>query len=66
MKLEEDRHIYSETFLDKSFQEQISEKYRQYLVDWLAELHYKFKMKPETLYVTVGIIDKTLSVWQHF
>jgi len=23
-------------------------------------------MKPETLYVTVGIIDKTLSIWQHF
>ena len=35
-------------------------------MDWLAELHYKFKMWPETLYVTVGIIDKTLMKWQHF
>lgn len=43
--------------MDTSFQNFISEKYRQYLVDWLAELHYKFKMWPETLYVTVGIID---------
>jgi len=28
------------------------------LIDWLSELHYKYKFKPETLYVTVGIIDK--------
>lgn len=42
---------------------EISDKYRQYLVDWLAELHYKFKMWPETLFVTVGIIDKTLQKW---
>lgn len=36
------------------------------MVDWLAELHYKFKMWPETLYVTVGIIDKTLMSWKNF
>ena len=30
------------------------------MVDWLAELHYKFRMWPETLFVAVGIIDKTL------
>ena len=63
MKIEETRHMYPENFLDRSFQDQISEKYRQYLVDWLAELHYKFKMWPETLYVTVGIIDKVLMTW---
>ena len=66
MKIEETRHMYPCDFLDKSFQEQISEKYRQYLVDWLAELHYKFKMWPETLYVTVGIIDKVLMSWKNF
>ena len=47
-------------------QREISDKYRQYLVDWLAELHYKFKMWPETLFVTVGIIDKTLMRWPNF
>ena len=35
-------------------------------MDWLAELHYKFKLWPETLYVTVGIIDKTLMKWEDF
>jgi len=58
--------MYPTNFLDKEYQSQISEKYRQYLVDWLAELHYKFKMWPETLYVTVGIIDKTLMLWKDF
>ena len=66
MKIDEKNHMYPYNFLDQSFQEQISLKYRQYLVDWLAELHYKFKMWPETLYVTVGIIDKTLMRWKHF
>lgn len=34
---------------------------RAYLIDWITELHYKFKMWPETLYVAVGIIDKFLA-----
>ena len=57
MKEEELKHMYPANFLDRAFQTEISDKYRQYLVDWLAELHYKFKLWPETLYVTVGIID---------
>jgi hypothetical protein len=32
----------------------------------ITELHYKFKMWPETLFVTVGIIDKTLMKWPNF
>lgn len=66
MRKEELVHMYPSNFLESNFQSQISEKYRQYLVDWLAELHYKFKMWPETLYVTVGIIDKTLMKWENF
>ena len=41
---------------------EVTEKMRAYLVDWLAELHYKFKMWAETLYVTIGIIDRFLAV----
>lgn len=67
MRKEEKRHLYPSNFLkDPNFQNEISHVYRQYLVDWLAELHYKFKMWPETLYVTVGIIDKTLMKWKNF
>ena len=39
---------------------------RAYLVDWLTELHMKFKLWQETLYVCVGIIDKYLKVEPDF
>jgi G2/mitotic-specific cyclin-B, other len=39
-------------------QTEITEKMRAYLIDWLSELHLKFKLWPETLYVCTGIIDK--------
>lgn len=35
---------------------------REILVDWLIEVHYKFKMVPETLYLTVNLIDRYLSL----
>jgi len=34
---------------------------RAYLVDWLAELHYKFKMWTETLYVAISLVDRFLA-----
>lgn len=39
---------------------------RAYLVDWLSELHMRFKLWPETLYVAIGIIDKFLAVEHDF
>ena len=42
--------------------QEVTEKMRAYLVDWLAELHFKFKMWQETLYVTIGIIDRFLAI----
>mmetsp|Transcript_9423 Transcript_9423/g.19814 ORF Transcript_9423/g.19814 Transcript_9423/m.19814 type:complete len:377 (-) Transcript_9423:325-1455(-) len=41
-------------------QPQITENMRAILVDWLVEVHNKFKMVPETLYLTVNIIDRYL------
>lgn len=35
---------------------------RAFLVDWLAELHFKFKMWPETLYVAIGLMDHYLAI----
>jgi hypothetical protein len=64
MQEEEPAHFYPPDFLQS--QREITDKYRQYLVDWLAELHYKFKMVPETLYVCIGIIDKTLMLQKDF
>ena len=56
---EEMNYMLPEDFM--THKTEVTEKMRAYLVDWLAELHYKFKMWPETLYVTIGIIDRFLA-----
>jgi len=58
MYQEEKRLAYPKNFLDN--QTEIDRKKRSYLVDYLIEVHYKFKMWPETLYVTVGLVDRYL------
>ena len=35
---------------------------RAFLVEWIIDVHRKFKLMPETLYVTVNIIDRYLSM----
>lgn len=42
-------------------QKDINEKMRAILIDWLIEVHYKFKLNAETLFITVNIIDRYLS-----
>lgn len=41
-------------------QTDIHEKMRAILVDWLVDVHYKFKLVPETLYLTINLIDRYL------
>ena len=35
---------------------------RAILVDWIIEVHHKFELMPETLYLTMYIIDQYLSL----
>ena len=48
------RPLYMET------QKHINERMRSILIDWLVEVHLKFKLVPETLYLTVNLIDRYL------
>jgi cyclin B len=48
------RPIYMEN------QTHINERMRSILVDWLVEVHLKFKLVPETLYLTINMIDRFL------
>jgi G2/mitotic-specific cyclin-B, other len=41
-------------------QTDINEKMRAILVDWLIEVHHKFKLLPETLFLTINLIDRYL------
>lgn len=43
-------------------QDDITAKMRSILVDWLVDVHQKFKLTPETLHLTVNIIDRFLAV----
>ena len=42
-------------------QKDINEKMRGILIDWLIDVHLKFKLLPETLFMAVNIIDRYLS-----
>jgi len=38
-------------------QEKISEIMRQTLIDWIIKIHYNLRLLPETLFLTVNLID---------
>jgi hypothetical protein len=42
-------------------QNDINENVRAILIDWLISVHAQFKLLPETLYLTVNLIDRYLS-----
>ena len=43
-------------------QGEINDKMRAILIDWLIEVHLKFKLQPETLFITITIIDRYLEL----
>ena len=45
-------------------QKEINQQMRSILIDWLIDVHYKFGFTDETLFMTVSIIDRYLSVNQ--
>jgi len=42
------------------FQSNINEKMRLVLLNWLVDVHQKFRMDTETLYLTINVIDRFL------
>ena len=42
-------------------QPEVCEKLRAVLVEWLIEVHTKCKMLPETLFLTVNVVDRFLA-----
>lgn len=57
-EIERDR-MPSQNYMKK--QQDINEKMRAILVDWLVDVHHKFRLLPETLYLTINLIDRFLS-----
>lgn len=40
----------------------VSEQSRAKLLDWISELHYKYKMFPETIFTIASLVDQYLAV----
>lgn len=55
----ESKKLPDPTYMDR--QPEINSKMRSILVDWLVEVHYKFKLRPETLFLTASIADRFLT-----
>ena len=43
-------------------QKQVDNKMREVLVDWLIEVHNRYKMRDETIFMAIKLIDKYLSL----
>lgn len=56
-KIEGVRHP-SSNYMSK--QMDINARMREILIDWLVEVHFKFKLCKETLYLTINVIDRFL------
>jgi G2/mitotic-specific cyclin-B, other len=59
MKDKEGETLPNFGYMEK-MQSDINEKMRAILIDWLVEVHLKFKLVPESLYLTVNLIDRYL------
>lgn len=44
-------------------QRDINENVRAILVDWIISVHAKFKLLPETLFLTINLIDRYFSLF---
>lgn len=59
MRVTENKYVVTADYL--STQPEIDEEMRSVLVDWLVDVHYKFKLQPETLYLCINYLDRYLS-----
>ena len=41
---------------------EVKDTSRAFLIEWIIDVHRKFRLRPETLYVTVFIVDRYLSL----
>lgn len=65
MRQEEITHKIDPNYLKEvQLPSEVKDTSRAFLVEWVIDVHRKFRLLPETLYVTVNIIDRFLSLKQ--
>ena len=60
MRKEEDLWMVDPEYLTK-VQTEIKDTSRAFLIEWMIDVHRKFRLVPEALYVTIHIIDQYMS-----
>jgi hypothetical protein len=60
MRAEEAMWMVDPDYLQK-VQTEIKDTSRAFLIEWMIDVHRKFKLVPEALYVTIHIIDQYMS-----
>lgn len=59
--LEEERNLYLKNIYGfMNHQTEINEQMRAILIDWIIDVHLRFKLRPSTLFFTIRIIDHYL------
>lgn len=56
----EENYLVDFEYISK-VQNEVKDTSRGFLVEWIIDVHRKFRLNSETLYVTVNIIDRYLS-----
>ena len=59
--LKEEKELNNNIYGYMERQPDINDQMRAILIDWLIEVHLRFHLKDQTLYITINIIDKYLS-----
>lgn len=54
----EDKYLPASTYMNE--QTDVTARMRSILIDWIVEVHQKFKMQPQTLHICVNILDRFL------
>jgi hypothetical protein len=54
----EPKHLPSENFM--SIQTDVTPRMRAILIDWIVEVHLKFKLQTQTLYIAANVLDRFL------
>ena len=59
LKNNEEKFLPEFNYMSK--QKDINNRMRAILIDWLIDVHLKYKMVPQTMYISVNLIDRYLS-----
>ncbi len=53
-------HPLHSNFLDKC--SEVTPRMRYILINWLVQVHQSYKLQPETLYLSVALLDRYIQV----